>query len=129
MSITNRNECRGGIPGGAETVIVPQRQKKIAFNHVFIGNEGASGRARTQAGRPMRSVAAEGDVLLYGTVVVPGRWSPEAGGAKEALPGRSGRPIWADCRGNAAGAELSVTMHSLTLTTSNFETLLSSLKN
>ena len=38
-----------------------RRQKKVP-NQVFIGNEGASGRARTQDERPVRFVAA-GDVL------------------------------------------------------------------
>ena len=47
------------------TVIVPHDGKKSTQpvnNHVFIGNEGASGRARTQDERPVRFVAA-GDVL------------------------------------------------------------------
>ena len=44
------------------TVIVPHDSKKKVPNQVFIGNEGASGRARTQDERPVRFVAA-GDVL------------------------------------------------------------------
>ena len=58
-----------------------RRQKKVP-NQVFIGNEGASGRARTQDERPVRFVAA-GDVLRD-------RGGPRKAekGAPRAIPGQ-----------------------------------------
>ena len=87
------------------TVIVPHDGKKKDPTKFSSGMKGPAAGPGRRTSAPCGSLPR---AAFYGTVVVPGR-------RKKALPGRSGRPIWADCRGNAAGAEFSVSTRSRSL--------------